>query len=538
MSTSAAHSKVFETPELLGTICGFAERRTCATVLLLNQLSFRVAVPFAWNEVTRVTHLLKLIPGVNVPGVSHSATKITLPPFASADFSRFDMYAPYVRSLEVHSNTLASPWKTLLLRSKQRPLLQHLSSLTIWQEDHENPINKELMWMSVFLTQSLTSIRIRASSGTWIRPICGASVLLNIIVTSSPQVKYLTLPAISEGTEEADSEYCLLNLLPDRPVAESFRALSNLRLLTVSFWIFRNGSLQALGSLPRLKILRIFPGRFVVGTPEAVPFEENLFPALGYLQMEKMTWSDAKLALGHRFLVKNLVSLKLVLKHETGSLGDADDTFLMLKGMDRLVKLDINFENQHSYYVVESGGTFLSALSQLPLVTVSLSNTRLFNISELHLGQVFSSLVELRMPDQHVDMPEFQFFAAIPNLESLAVALGDSYTIVRVKIEDVTPCPSLITLELTNKKGDESDKLDPYYAKSIARYFFQLFPNMETIDLPQDTYESSTAHQFLSLLDVCMGLTRERSDARTAIAEQCGWDVANRLLPDETDFDL
>ncbi|KAG8775123.1 hypothetical protein FRC12_001664 [Ceratobasidium sp. 428] len=533
------HSRVFETPELLGTICSVAERQTCTVLLRLNQSSFRVVAPFVWNEVTQVTHLLQLIPGANVPAASQGVTKITLPSFASANFSRFIVYAPYVRSLDVHSSVSVFPWKTLVLRSKQQPLLPHLSSLTIWQENRKDPITKELMWMSVFLTRSLASLCIQPSHNAKVGPIWGASVLLNIILTSSPNIQHLTLPAVSEGTEGTDGEYCLLNLLQDQPIAESFCALSNLHALTASSWILCNGSLQALGSLPCLKRLKIFFRNSIPGISETVPFEENLFPALEHLCMERLTWGNVVLAFSYRFLIRNLVSLKLVLKPDTDLLDNIDDAFLILKGIDRLIDLDIDFKYPDSCYEIEPDGIVLNTLSQMPLVTVQLSNAQLLDVSQVHLCQVFSSLVELQMPDQYLDMAEFQFFARIPKLQSLGVAFGDSSTIEEVNTEDdVTPCPSLLTLELTNKKAD-SISLHPEYVKPIARYFSQLFPRLKALRCPRlDIDESKIEYQCLDLLSVCMGLIRERSNARTSIAEQCGWEVANRLLPDDPDLGI
>ncbi|KAG8714639.1 hypothetical protein FRC09_017405 [Ceratobasidium sp. 395] len=538
MPTSTAHSRVFETPELLGIICSVAERQTCTALLRLNQSSFRAAAPFVWNEVTQVTDLLKLIPGVNVPEASQGVTKITLPSFASADFSRFIAYAPYVRSLDIHSSVSVSPWKTLVLWSKQQPLLPHLSSLTVWQENRKDPITKELMWMSIFLTQSLASVHIQASRNVKIRSIGGASMLLNIIVTSSPHIQHLTLPAISEETAEADGEHCLLNLLPDRPAAESLRALSNLHALTTSLWIFRDLSLQALGSLPCLKRLKIFPGSSIAGAPGAVPFEENLFPALEHLCIEGLTWNDMGPALRHQFLLKNLVSLKLVFEHDASSLGSIDTVFLMLEGMDCLIDLDIDLQDPDGHHEIASDGIVLSTLSDMPLVTVRISDTQIFDISQTPFCQIFSSLVELRMPDQYVDLPNFQFFATIPKLRVLGVAFGRSCTIEQVDTKDITSCPSLLTLEITNKKEDSID-LRPKFVKPIARYFSRLFPNVEDISWPRlGIDESKVEYQCLDLLKICMGLICERSNARTSIANQCGWDIANHLLPDNPDFGI
>ncbi|KAG8766899.1 hypothetical protein FRC12_006580 [Ceratobasidium sp. 428] len=556
-NSSATHSRVFETPELLDAICGAAKRSTCLALLCVNKSSFHAAAPFVWNKVTRVTHLLKLISTVTIPlAASHGAVNIvslhlvskevvliyfmakTLPPFASADFSRFTVYAPYVRSLDVHSDVSVSPWRTLVLRAKQQPLLPRLLSLTVWQENRKDPITKELMWMSVLLTQSVTSVRVQSSHTIGMGFVWGVSVILHVVATSCPHVRRLTLPTISEGTEETDGEHYLLNLFPNQPVSKSFLAFSSLHTLVTGLWIFRDDYLRVLGSLPRLRYLKLIPGYPITDSSTIVSYLDNSFPALERLCMEDLSWKDARIVLGHGLLVKNLVSLKLVLEYAADTLTDMDSTFLMLKGIDGLTDLDVDFGNSDELYEIEPSDMVLSVLSQLSLHTVRLSFALLLKIVEIDLYQVFSAITELRMPNQYTAVHEFQVFAALPRLQHLAVTFCDSATIDQVTDNETTACPSLNILEFANQIDDPFE-LYPQHIKPTARYLFRLFPNVKPIRWSiVGMYGSDTDNLCLTLSNVCIGMIRKRNNLRASVAERYGWDVASRLLPGETNLGI
>ncbi|KAG8766900.1 hypothetical protein FRC12_006581 [Ceratobasidium sp. 428] len=520
MSTSTAHSRVFETPELLRAICGVSGRRVCTTLLRVNKSSFRVAVPFVWNNITHVINLLKLIPGVNSPAFRALIEEIGLPPFAGADFSRWIVYAPFVRSLVIEANVSAFPWGTLVMRSKQQHLLPHLSSLTIQQDHYEDHVTRELMWLNVFLTPSLTSICVQ-NPDIYIGDVSiwGISALLNMISTSCPRIQSIRLPEVSEETEEADGEHCLLNLLY-RPVTESFLELSNLAALTASLWILRDGSLEALGSLPHLKHLRLFSkgaNLDLLDLPETISSSKVLFPALEDLYLENLYFNQAKLVLDHRFLVKNLVSLALILNYRRNTADDIHSMLLMLKDMNNLNKLHVRFT---AYYGGHNGvrpdGITLEVLSQLPLRTVQLDNMLFFNLSESKLGQIFPFVTELQIPLQAVDMHQFRYFAAIPNLQYLAVAFKDSATISQVASEETIVCPSLNHLELTNQDSDSFD-FEPIHVKPIARYLLRLFPNIRAISWRAGFEENSIEYQCLALLNAHIEMSWEPKNVRASI---------------------
>ncbi|KAG8717212.1 hypothetical protein FRC09_014606 [Ceratobasidium sp. 395] len=445
------------------------------------------------------------------------ATK-ALPPFAGADFSRWDVYAPYVHSLAIHASISASPWGTLVMRSKQQHLLPNLSSLTIRQDHRRDQITKELMWLSVFLTPSLNLVHVQNPAiYTGGVSIWGISALLNMVATSCPQIQDIKLPDVSEETEGADGEHYLLNLLY-RPVTDSFLELSNLVTLSADLWIFRGASLEALGTLPHLRCLKVFSGDTVLDLPETVSSSKKLFPALEHLYLENLGFNEAKLVLGHRFLIKNLVSLTLGLNYDRNTADDIHSVLLMLKDMNSLNKLHAHFTDIYDddHNGVRPDGIILEVLSQLPLRTIRLDNMLFFNLSESNLGQIFPFLTELQIPLQAVDMHQFRYFAAIPNLRYLAVAFRDSITINQVIAEETIVCPSLNHLEVTNQDCDSFD-FEPTHVKPIARYLLRLFPNLRAISWGDGVEENPIGYQCFVLLNAHIEMSWERKNGGASI---------------------
>ncbi|KAF8592829.1 hypothetical protein BDV93DRAFT_517056, partial [Ceratobasidium sp. AG-I] len=97
-TTAQARRKVFETPELLSLICSFSSRWARLKIFRTNKSGFIAAVPFLWEQVNGVVHLLKLLPNIEITrGKYMRIEKIALRPLAQTDYARFEFYAPFVK---------------------------------------------------------------------------------------------------------------------------------------------------------------------------------------------------------------------------------------------------------------------------------------------------------------------------------------------------------------------------------------------------------------------------------------------------------
>ncbi|KAG8732754.1 hypothetical protein FRC10_000623 [Ceratobasidium sp. 414] len=391
--------------------------------------------------------------------------------------------------------------------------------------DRSNSAAEWIMWVTVLLTQSLTFVHTR---GTGVTSALGISLLLRTISISCTGVQTLYLPPVSHSTEEQDGEHYLFNLLPNRPIPESLLVLSNLCELTVGLWIFQPEFLQALGNLPRLASLKLLPNFDDSATedPESVSLHESSFPALKRLTLQRFFWSHIGVVLSHQLLVKDLVFLELTaVDDESESWDDAEVALPTLEGMRDLAELTIDF-GVGDHYGIHLGGTIAHILSRLPLRTVRLAHAHFLGLDEFHPSQIFPAVTELQIPDQFVGLGDFSGFAEMPNLKGLTVRPHDFSITDLTTSGEVPVCPSFGILELACI-WDEPFPVED--VPDVAKYFLKLFPNMKKITLFDGTIDDERS---LALLNVCIAMIRERNGARTRIAEQYGWDVADRLLPD------
>jgi hypothetical protein len=64
MATTTVANKVYEIPELLSIICGYATSNACLSILCASKSGFRAATPIVWASVVGIVNILKLIPKV------------------------------------------------------------------------------------------------------------------------------------------------------------------------------------------------------------------------------------------------------------------------------------------------------------------------------------------------------------------------------------------------------------------------------------------------------------------------------------------
>ncbi|KAG9076424.1 hypothetical protein FS749_011803 [Ceratobasidium sp. UAMH 11750] len=348
----------------------------------------------------------------------------------------------------------------------------------------------------------------------------GISVLLSSIVWSCTHVQKLSLPPVIEGMEGTDGEDC--------PSPQTFLALSDLCALEISLWIFRPESLQALSTLPRLRLLKFIHDGSTTAPLEPVALRENSFPTLKQLYLRQVLWSHVGVVLRHRLLVENLTCLEVITADKVDEWEDIDATLLTLGDIPGLAELVIDFSGFDDH-PINPGETLVNVLSQLPLRTVQLVQAQFPSPGKYNLSRTFPVLTELRMPYQLVELNDFLNFATIPNLKYLAVNPWDLRINDLVTNEGMPVCPSLHTLEFRDF-GEYSFAAEDVWI--VAKYFRRVFPNMKQLIWPKRDMRL-VSHYRMTLLNTCIGVLRERNDTRVRIAEQYGWEVANRLLPDD-----
>ncbi|KAF8604364.1 hypothetical protein BDV93DRAFT_522477, partial [Ceratobasidium sp. AG-I] len=87
--------KVLDSAELLSLILSFASTSTCAGLLSTSRNFFEQGITYVWKVLSTAKPLILLIPGIQELESIENKRTIRLPP-PPLDFSRFDIYAPFV----------------------------------------------------------------------------------------------------------------------------------------------------------------------------------------------------------------------------------------------------------------------------------------------------------------------------------------------------------------------------------------------------------------------------------------------------------
>ncbi|KAG8725530.1 hypothetical protein FRC09_013769 [Ceratobasidium sp. 395] len=540
-------SSAIDTPELFSLVCSYADVPTCVTLLRVSKPHFSAAVSFVWKNLESPFHLLRLIPNIVVEGRAGDSIdgkfEITLPPYVGADFSRFDIYAPHVRSLQVRSAFhKLKTWDTLVSRSRLGPLLPHLSSLKLLQSPQyqTDPLTNELMWMTVFLNQTVTSMYFSQETGIWNSAVSapGFRSLVDMISRTCPNLDSLSLPSINHNANE---EHQLLHIIPNQLIGQSSFPLSGLRKLETAPWMFREEVIREVGSLAQLDHLVIRPEIEDLELPEHCPVNGTAFRALRKLTIRSLRWANVKALLSYQPLIRNLVSFHIVCPYEVAiTPWQGAPALFSIRNMSELRNLDIELDRLTGDFHRLNPGDFFNVLSQLPLLAVRVAGVEFSDLSHLSLDRILPTVAELRLPHQKADLKVLSCFAVMPSLKHLAIAFLDWHGTTDLLSRTHSCCPSLETLELTidpdEEDEDEEAVLPNIYPRSYihttATRILELFPNIKRITWPHVDKESFE-HQQLCLLNTRIAVTREWNKARGRITERYGQDVANALLPDE-----
>ncbi|KAG8735308.1 hypothetical protein FRC12_018145 [Ceratobasidium sp. 428] len=532
-------TRIFETPELWGLICHHSSRAACATLMRVNQSSFRDTAPYLWKNIDNVDRLLNLIPGAirdNQEG------EWVLPNLSKVDLSRFSIYAYHVQFLQVGSRLRS--WKSLVTTPQQRPLLPQLLHLRVdYFDDRPEDLVEAITWMTILLVPSTTWVELVS----W-DDIChpgtvsndGLGSVLHTITTLCPHVKKLTLPSCLLDQQNDNKEHSLFRLLSSRPIYQYFMAFVELRELTAGLWIFRPELVQAIADLPRLKFLNINSG-YDHGIQSSITLQPNSFPALENIVFDLYDCTDVPYALGYP-LGHRLISLKLCEFQAQHGWGPILDIFLALGSMPKLMVLDLDFRfciiNDEGHFEkprmsLEARSTILQTLSQLPLRVCRIRGINFPKFSQIKFEKVFPIVEELQMPGQTINLGDLVRFARMPKLNHLCIEFWNDDS-PRMSIHDPV-CPTLHVIELNLFPDEGKTACSAARTYDMANFIFKLFPNIKHVNWKRWT-QNDAAHLSTVLLNTCITNIRNWDQARIRVTEALGSEAVAELLP--VDHDL
>ncbi|KAG8679565.1 hypothetical protein FRC08_016894 [Ceratobasidium sp. 394] len=283
-SKMSASVRVFGVPELANIICGFADRQDCARLMRVCHYLFLLGRAFVWNHVTGAIRLLRLMPG-KLNTQSRSKKYLT----AVIDTSRFDLYAPFVESLEIScrpngDHRIEGKWRTHLVHAQNTVWLPKLRRLSYTRPgDLEED---QLDYVLLFLSASIQRIKITFGGPypLW-QSLSSASRVLHAVSRRCPRLEHLE---ISPGEPFLDPDDDFVFSREAFTIHEQMSQLTSLRSLFTSPAIFQPDVFRAISTYPCLETL------LVQAPSEAGPVYDNYelseasFLALRQLELRRI----------------------------------------------------------------------------------------------------------------------------------------------------------------------------------------------------------------------------------------------------------
>ncbi|KAG8708026.1 hypothetical protein FRC08_000152 [Ceratobasidium sp. 394] len=325
--TSSTHtidpsSHVFTIPELAAIICGRLGQSDCARLMGVSRHFFHCAMPFVWDSVTGLAHLLALLPGVTFerrtwnrryddPEQLKEEVITHLP--RSFDLSRLRLYAPCVRTLEAlelphklyRFEGDFSALRNSVSKSGLLPNLQYLTLTDICETVTPNHIN----WLSILLCPTLRSVQVRSwysHKRLWLDLDQYPDALSNFM-QKCPELEVLEVFPRKSIFRGSPGAYTLPGgpLTGSQPrhsaaLCHSMPYFQSLGQLTGSTSFLQSDTLSFLGNLPSLESLVLYGSATSESIIQPVLECETAFPALKHLELHHL---DAR-------LTTNLCSLK------------------------------------------------------------------------------------------------------------------------------------------------------------------------------------------------------------------------------------
>ncbi|QRV90490.1 F-box protein [Ceratobasidium sp. AG-Ba] len=527
-------TKVLNTPELLSAISEHTDVKTCVSMAYTSRLNFHCAIPFVWRWLASPLPLLQLIPNAalreGLEMFRGEVFDLTLP--LETDFTRWNVYAPYVQSLKIRQAAhRIKNWEPLVSESSHRPLLPKLSTLAIIHPpDDETGVGLgDSIWMLAFLTGSLSTLSMLADI-RGVPPVLAPAqffTLFEAIHSICPNVRNLSMPTVDFNLAQAPNWRDILSSIQ---IGRYFLSFSRLCRLDVGIWVFNEDLIHAIGSLQQLDHLILHrESSNAMTLSEHLTLDEAAFPMLTKLTLSHVKWVNVRILLSYRSLTRNITSFDIKCNMMTleedwrGAKG-----LLLLRKMPKLRNLDMSFGlimNHLSGFRADSGSLIdlntdevLDVLSRLPLEMVRISGAHFTKLWSISLDSVFATVVDLRLPHQEANLAHFAHFATMPRLKYLAVRFpSDSAGVQMPFMLKNTICPSLEVLELTlalEQEAESSSKA--IYKRHIdvtASRILRIFPNIKAVTSRTLDKRSFEYHE-ISKINADITAIREKNGAR------------------------
>ncbi|KAF8604317.1 hypothetical protein BDV93DRAFT_555590 [Ceratobasidium sp. AG-I] len=295
--------------DVLYMICDLLEVSDWMSLMLTCKSTFATAASHIWANLDGVHILTDLL----VEGTEKTnSNKVKLDPVV--DFSRFDVYAPWVRYLRVYGRTskyLRGEYRRRCAqRSQQSSLFPKLESITMHTSDLHHD-SDALVWVDILAAPTLAELRvvpIEKVGATAFVSFTATTKLSQALSESGPNIKRLEFYPSSAVNNSDDDE--ISDMLWKSLLGKSFESFVGLREITSSVLLIDRGGLAILGALPCLEKL-LLKGCDECPQDLELSIPDSSFPALTHMSLLEID-ADSLLALmSTSSFVQRLTSISL-----------------------------------------------------------------------------------------------------------------------------------------------------------------------------------------------------------------------------------
>ncbi|CAE6413177.1 unnamed protein product [Rhizoctonia solani] len=448
-------------------------------------------------------------------------------PPPSLDYTRFNVYTPLVKSLDLYGEYKHScenlDWGAFDQRKKA--LLPNLFSLIIRDICGSRGYGDQLMSTLLLVSPSLREIRSIASEKviphfSTVSPAV-ASLLLKKLTSRCPDLQVLSIfPAKPTAGSGSHTERMLEKFIEiSEPLFSHYLSKARqVRELTSNGQIFQRDALPTVASLTLLSRLEIF-SRFIEIDPDDILLPENAFPSLQHL--------------------------KLHLEFNEGTDLWRIDAFRRLTPNDwgfgplaTIAQNSTNLQYLHiNFCVCEDCGDgpcdigypdLFEELSVIPLKTGILESVWLGPYDPDLYNRfmiAFPEVIELHIPAQNITLDELVHFAKLPKLQHLVLDLY--LTFPERNVPPPTPPVGLAlhTLETKESFTPTGDLLGP---AKLPRAPLLLWPNLQRVVCPdgdKTPIDIRFHNTIMQSLNSFLTITREATKLKN--------NIINRYVPIE-----
>ncbi|KAG9121748.1 hypothetical protein FRC07_002161, partial [Ceratobasidium sp. 392] len=295
-------------PELLDLISGLLDMSDWLALLLTCRSLFPIIASRVWREVEAQV-IMDLIVETSQSALDESDVSRGTEE-SNADFTRFDVYAPFIRKLRVYGRTAryfkGERRRICTRRAREGALLPNLTSVTLLTSDL-TPVSAALFWLDLFLMPSLRELSVKPAVKTeiaWVSYSVASDILEKLVTTCSAIERLELHPKDIAGDDRSTGPGGALVFNP-----YNIGLCTHLRSITIGTCLLSHGGFAALGALPQLQSLTLCqygerPNALELSVPD------DCFLSLTQLSLLDVDSTTLRAIMGIKQLARGLRSLK------------------------------------------------------------------------------------------------------------------------------------------------------------------------------------------------------------------------------------